>query len=770
MEAKNTTFWSLIKESKINIPIIQRDYAQGRIDEKERRNKFLNVIFEHLNTNIALHLDFVYGRLDRSTNTFFPIDGQQRLTTLFLIYWYFSIKEAKNEEKCALKNFTYDTRISTREFCKALIENEIIIPSEFDSPDMEVSSNIFINKIKDSPWFRYGWENDPTISAMLVMIQSIQNIFNNMSDVWEKLVVDNIISFEVLDLGAKDFELTDELYIKMNARGKQLSDFENFKADFIRFIDEHFKNKKLQHPYEENKEISYCDFFAFKIEKEWTDLFWAFRDDRVVIDEIFMNYLSVITQLCYFKDNTEKRAEDFNNSLANYQNVFMSEENLLFLFDSLDMLYKTGLSDGCKQFSKDIFCNYFEKTFLKGAIDDNYNEQVRLFWNDDKRFSLFEQCINEGLKLDVRNKIILFAFICYRMNMPEGNERHYIRVVRNLIQATRQRNDTKYNMNIRINEFGNYWKLFKQLQTRDVFKTLCENTVDNKDTKISEDALNNEKNKALLVKEGLHDAIFQLEEFRYFGGLLHSLDPITQKDKLSDYAKSVREIWNNEISDTLIIRALIASDFGGVYIKNGGMGEMWYFGKTDNWTTVLTSNNDSKNSIVKLLDSYLQNTSAAPKEKLESIINEWHQSNASDRSWKHYFMTYDDFYTSRYNYFAWRNDYEIRMLGSEGSSPLLAYHISPYVKTVCQKISNKLICDESQCYQQYSGNSPLYLKNGITLTCTESGWKIEAPTTLPSHILSCFNISEQEMLLKESIEKDRIEIAVDFCNHISIEV
>ena len=147
MEAKNTTFWSLIKESKINIPIIQRDYAQGRIDEKERRNKFLNVIFEHLNTNIALHLDFVYGRLDRSTNTFFPIDGQQRLTTLFLIYWYFSIKEAKNEEKCAFKNFTYDTRISTREFCKALIENEIIIPSEFDSPDMEVSSNIFINKI-----------------------------------------------------------------------------------------------------------------------------------------------------------------------------------------------------------------------------------------------------------------------------------------------------------------------------------------------------------------------------------------------------------------------------------------------------------------------------------------------------------------------------------------------------------------------------------------------------------------------------------------------
>lgn len=110
-------------------------------------------------------------------------------------------------------------------------------------------------------------------------------------------------------------------------------------------------------------------------------------------------------------------------------------------------------------------------------------------------------------------------------------------------------------------------------------------------------------------------------------------------------------------------------------------------GKTDNWTTVLTSNNDSKNSIVKLLDSYLQNTSAAPKEKLESIINEWHQSNASDRSWKHYFMTYDDFYTSRYNYFAWRNDYEIRMLGSEGSSPLLAYHISPYVKTVCQKIT-----------------------------------------------------------------------------------
>lgn len=52
---------------------------------------------------------------------------------------------------------------------------------------------------------------------------------------WELLTSDNSpIVFYYLPL--KKFGLSDDLYVKMNARGKALTPFENFKADLIGYI------------------------------------------------------------------------------------------------------------------------------------------------------------------------------------------------------------------------------------------------------------------------------------------------------------------------------------------------------------------------------------------------------------------------------------------------------------------------------------------------------------------------------------------------------
>ncbi len=76
METNNKTFWELIDESKINIPTIQRDYAQGREEEHIKREKFLDEIYNYLTQSNSgvLDLDFVYGRI--KDGVFFPIDGQ----------------------------------------------------------------------------------------------------------------------------------------------------------------------------------------------------------------------------------------------------------------------------------------------------------------------------------------------------------------------------------------------------------------------------------------------------------------------------------------------------------------------------------------------------------------------------------------------------------------------------------------------------------------------------------------------------------------------
>ena len=98
----------LIKIDKIEIPMIQRDYAQGRKSFHSERHgnknalnetgeKFINELFEALiNTSQTeeMELDFVYGSIkelqngNQKLNYFYPLDGQQRLTTLFLLYWF----------------------------------------------------------------------------------------------------------------------------------------------------------------------------------------------------------------------------------------------------------------------------------------------------------------------------------------------------------------------------------------------------------------------------------------------------------------------------------------------------------------------------------------------------------------------------------------------------------------------------------------------------------------------------------------------------------
>ncbi|WPC12000.1 hypothetical protein LEQ04_02775 [Riemerella anatipestifer] len=61
-----------------------------------------------------------------------PLDGQQRLTTLFLLYWFIAIKENKlsAELKKLLTKFNYETRTSSKEFCNDLIDKGIVYNKE----------------------------------------------------------------------------------------------------------------------------------------------------------------------------------------------------------------------------------------------------------------------------------------------------------------------------------------------------------------------------------------------------------------------------------------------------------------------------------------------------------------------------------------------------------------------------------------------------------------------------------------------------------------
>ena len=288
------TFWELLSDYKIEIPKIQRDYAQGRKDTEIEKivDKFLDDLKNSIRNNEELNLDFVYGRVEN--NILIPLDGQQRLTTLFLIHWYIALKENRltDEIKTTLSKFSYETRVSSEDFCKKLVSENI---------DYNLINGSISNTITDSKWYFLSWELDPTVSAMLNMLDTIHNKFKDIDELlFEKLEQEINITFQFLPL--EQFKLTDELYIKMNARGKPLTEFENFKANFSQYLQSIEQKSKL--------------------DNEWLDIFWNLEkienSDIVTenVDEKFFNFFKNITLNFY----TEKN--DIDREFINNYNLF----------------------------------------------------------------------------------------------------------------------------------------------------------------------------------------------------------------------------------------------------------------------------------------------------------------------------------------------------------------------------------------------------------------------------------------------------------------
>lgn len=131
----NITLWDILNNKVaglsipggIQIPMIQRDFAQGRNNRKatEIRKAFLNKILSGIRSVLEkklppLELDFIYGYLE--TGMFIPLDGQQRLTTLYLLHWYLAFKDQQlpgYQEQ--FSKFTYLTRQSSDSFIKNLV-------------------------------------------------------------------------------------------------------------------------------------------------------------------------------------------------------------------------------------------------------------------------------------------------------------------------------------------------------------------------------------------------------------------------------------------------------------------------------------------------------------------------------------------------------------------------------------------------------------------------------------------------------------------------
>ena len=177
---------------QVRVPQLQRDYAQGRESAREVRDRFLESLLGALllppdDASLPLNLDFVYGSIEENTDRYFlPLDGQQRLTTLFLLHWYLSWRDGQLDvlheiirDGCRSR-FTYEVRPSSSEFFDDLVH---FVPDE--SPG-EVGS--MRRMLENQHWFYLHWRLDPTIQSALTMLDAIHTRFAEHKGLFARLL------------------------------------------------------------------------------------------------------------------------------------------------------------------------------------------------------------------------------------------------------------------------------------------------------------------------------------------------------------------------------------------------------------------------------------------------------------------------------------------------------------------------------------------------------------------------------------------------------
>ena len=415
------TFKSFLSKYQVTIPMVQRDYAQGRtsIDVNRVRNRFLTAIKSYLvqpkTNHKIMKMDFVYGekenvwskvevgKLEKIIVT--PLDGQQRLTTLYLLHWYAAKKASLQPTDYAfLEHFTYDIRPSSRDFCTHLLR---FTPS-FNSSIKE--------QLIDQYWFMGDWHNDPTILSMLVMLDAIMEKFSDVDNLWNLLTGDDErIVFFFLPLAENG--LSDELYIKMNSRGKKLTPFEHFKAEY---------EALYEHDSEESMDINH------KFDVEWADTLFSYRDDDDLTDKEFMRYFFYISHILCYQQSVKKSTDEFELIKTLYQESPKAVENRKFFENAMDCWYQVKNEFGS-------IGNFFSRYLSQFTHEKDKVATYKTVSEYHTNQNFFHACIKlyqVNNNFSYSDFLFLFGIIVYLTNRDKIEETAFIerlRILRNLI-------------------------------------------------------------------------------------------------------------------------------------------------------------------------------------------------------------------------------------------------------------------------------------------------------------------------------------------------
>ena len=377
---KDENLLTLFSLNNMIVPEIQREYVWG--NNPDVLEKFLQELerkaspceeCHHVHSNKTINVGFLYSykpsyvkyESERVLDELL-IDGQQRITTLFLLLLYRATIENRIDDFMTIcradeddfqMGFNYKVRSLTQQFLVQLIKH---------AKDEGNSAFGFITDVDNSPyWFLDDYKNDPTVMSMISALQSIKKTFGNTSNYYFDFLLTNIHFWHFKTEATSQGE---ELYITMNSRGEQLTDNEMQKS----------------------RVLPSSDIFKYGRKWEaWQTFFWRNRNKgdakNANADKGFNNFLACIEGL-----------ECFNN--PSLRESSLNVESIQIYMDALMYICDPKFKEIVSTTYADLYIGWFDSF-------------INWLWNEINTYDGTWDIIDprggdQGLRNDYKNKSI----------------------------------------------------------------------------------------------------------------------------------------------------------------------------------------------------------------------------------------------------------------------------------------------------------------------------------------------------------------------------
>lgn len=404
-------------------------------DNDEIKKLFVNY---YKKQQFASNIGFIYAYNDAEyKGKYFLIDGQQRVTTVYLLLLnlFISTDEKEDFKNKYFKDKQLKIDFKVRESSHDFFKNFIGFCLDHDFTAVDDFETVFSKALFSQYWYFDDYKNDKTIQSIICNYVTL-NSFVEKNKLQSKDFLNYILDY--VDCWYFDTNISEqgeELYIYMNARGEQIQNNENIKADLLGALkDIDVAQISNREDFTEEKSLAGIKKYWGKKWEDWQDFFWVNKGSNVNADEGFNEFLRWVQIISMSKKSIIDIDNENENSLDKkdiIEVIKWEKKGIKLKVEFLDLIEIEKYIEATKFiFSssnytslKDIYVdfdlnlgNFFEQNWLqsysKTESKVNHLSQIDCF-----RIIPILEFVKEQKEIDDFKSIEIYRFARYLFNL-----------------------------------------------------------------------------------------------------------------------------------------------------------------------------------------------------------------------------------------------------------------------------------------------------------------------------------------------------------------